>query len=69
MTEEKYREMQRKLRNGWRPAPAPRTPADMTRQEFENFLDAKIAAGDMTREEAGTEWLDWMHRDEGRIEW
>lgn len=36
----------------------------MTRKELEAKLDAEVAAGEITPEEADQEWLNYMHRDE-----
>ena len=40
----------------------------MTREELEAELDAKVASGEMTPEEADLEWFDFVERGEDRRE-
>ena len=37
--------------------------------EFGAYLDAKVASGEMTAEEAENEWLNFTHRGEVWEEW
>ena len=62
MTEEKYRECLKKLRNGDRGLPT----ADKTRAELEIELGTKLAAGLITSAEAEDDWQNWMNRNEWR---
>ena len=54
MTEQQYREQLKKLRNGYRGRPA----AQVTREQLEAELDAKLAAGLITAAEADEEWQE-----------
>ncbi len=54
MTDEKYREQLKKLRNGYRGHPA----ATVTREQLEAELDSKLSLGLITVPEAEEEWQD-----------
>lgn len=41
----------------------------MTKQELEAKLDAQVASGEITAEEADLEWHEFMHRSEVWTEW
>lgn len=46
-----------------------KTMRTLTKAELERSLDRKLAAGEITAEEAEMEWQDFMHRDEVWSEW
>ena len=41
----------------------------LTKVQLEESLEAKLAKGEITAEEAEWEWQDWMHRYEVWSEW
>ena len=41
----------------------------LTKAELEEDLERKLAAGEITPQEAEDEWQEWMHRSEVWDEW
>lgn len=64
MTDEKYHECLRKLREGYKGKP--HDPE--TRYDLEARLDQMLKSGSMTVVDADAEWQDFMHRDEVWLE-